>query len=47
MYIVKLYLRVLGLLGQDKRMVAVLVAVGTQTIADIGYMYLNPRIRFR
>lgn len=27
-------------------MVAVLVAVGTQTIADIGYMYLNPRIRF-
>lgn len=27
-------------------MVAVLVAVGTQTLADIGYMYLNPRIRF-
>ena len=27
-------------------MVAVLVAVGTQTIADVGYMYLNPRIRF-
>ncbi len=28
-------------------MVAVFVAVGTQTIADIGYTYLNPRIRFR
>jgi|TARA_B100000315_G_scaffold23661_1_gene20501 peptide/nickel transport system permease protein len=27
-------------------MVAVLVAVATQTIADIGYTYLNPRIRF-
>lgn len=27
-------------------MVAVVVAVGTQTIADIGYTYLNPRIRF-
>jgi peptide/nickel transport system permease protein len=27
-------------------MIAVLVAVGTQTIADIGYTYLNPRIRF-
>ena len=27
-------------------MVAVCVAVGTQTIADIGYTYLNPRIRF-
>ncbi len=27
-------------------MVAVFVAVATQTIADIGYMYLNPRIRF-
>jgi peptide/nickel transport system permease protein len=27
-------------------MVAVFVAVGTQTIADIGYTYLNPRIRF-
>ena len=26
-------------------MVAVFVAVGTQTIADIGYTYLNPRIR--
>ena len=25
---------------------SVLVAVGTQTLADIGYMYLNPRIRF-
>ncbi|MCA8906953.1 MAG: ABC transporter permease subunit [Rhodospirillaceae bacterium] len=27
-------------------MVAVVVAVGTQTIADVGYTYLNPRIRF-
>ena len=27
-------------------MVAVLVAVGTQTIGDIGYIMLNPRIRF-
>ncbi|MCR9255469.1 MAG: ABC transporter permease [Alphaproteobacteria bacterium] len=27
-------------------MVAVFVAVGTQTLADIGYMFLNPRIRF-
>jgi len=27
-------------------MVAVVVAVATQTIADIGYTYLNPRIRF-
>ena len=27
-------------------MVAVVVAVGTQTLADIGYTYLNPRIRF-
>ena len=27
-------------------MVAVFVAVGTQTLADIGYTYLNPRIRF-
>ncbi len=27
-------------------MVSVLVAVGTQTLADIGYVYLNPRIRF-
>jgi peptide/nickel transport system permease protein len=27
-------------------MVAVFVAVATQTLADIGYMYLNPRIRF-
>jgi peptide/nickel transport system permease protein len=27
-------------------MVAVFVAVGTQTIADVGYTYLNPRIRF-
>lgn len=27
-------------------MVAVFVAVGTQVIADIGYTYLNPRIRF-
>jgi peptide/nickel transport system permease protein len=28
-------------------MVAVFVAVGSQTIADIGYTYLNPRIRFK
>ena len=27
-------------------MVAVFVAVMTQTLADIGYTYLNPRIRF-
>ncbi len=27
-------------------MLAVFVAVGTQTLADIGYTYLNPRIRF-
>ena len=27
-------------------MVAVFVAVATQTIADVGYTYLNPRIRF-
>jgi peptide/nickel transport system permease protein len=27
-------------------MIAVFVAVGTQVIADIGYTYLNPRIRF-
>ena len=27
-------------------MVAVFVAVATQTIADLGYTYLNPRIRF-
>ena len=27
-------------------MVAVVVAVGTQTLADIGYAYLSPRIRF-
>ena len=27
-------------------MVAAFVAVGTQTLADIGYTYLNPRIRF-
>ena len=27
-------------------MIAVVVAVSTQTIADIGYTYLNPRIRF-
>ncbi len=26
--------------------VAVFVAVGTQTLADVGYTYLNPRIRF-
>jgi peptide/nickel transport system permease protein len=28
-------------------MTAVLVAISTQTLADIGYTYLNPRIRFR
>ena len=28
-------------------MVAVFVAVSTQTLADIGYTYLNPRIRFQ
>ena len=28
-------------------MVAVFVAVGTQVLADIGYMFLNPRIRFK
>ncbi len=27
--------------------IAVFVVVGTQTIADVGYMYLNPRIRFK
>jgi len=27
-------------------MVAVLVVAVTQTISDVGYMYLNPRIRF-
>jgi len=27
-------------------MVAVVVAVGSQTLADIGYTFLNPRIRF-
>ena len=27
-------------------MVAVFVAVATQTVADVGYTYLNPRIRF-
>ena len=27
-------------------MVAVFVAVGTQVLADVGYTYLNPRIRF-
>jgi peptide/nickel transport system permease protein len=27
-------------------MVAVFIAVASQTIADIGYTYLNPRIRF-
>jgi len=26
--------------------VAVVVAVSSQTIADIGYTFLNPRIRF-
>lgn len=31
---------------QGCAMVAVFVAVTTQTIADIGYTYLNPRIRF-
>ncbi len=28
-------------------MIAVFVAVATQVLADIGYMYLNPRIRFK
>lgn len=28
-------------------MVAVFVAVATQVVADVGYAYLNPRIRFR
>jgi peptide/nickel transport system permease protein len=28
-------------------LVAVFVAVSTQMVADIGYMYLNPRIRFK
>ncbi len=28
-------------------MIAVLIAVGTQTIADVGYALLNPRIRYR
>lgn len=28
-------------------MVTVMIAVGTQTIADVAYMYLNPRIRFQ
>ena len=27
-------------------MISVFVAVGTQTLADLGYTYLNPRIRF-
>ena len=27
-------------------MISVLVAVVTQTVGDIGYAYLNPRIRF-
>jgi peptide/nickel transport system permease protein len=27
-------------------LVAVAVAVGTQTLADVGYVLLNPRIRF-
>lgn len=27
-------------------MISVFVAVGTQTLADVGYTYLNPRIRF-
>jgi peptide/nickel transport system permease protein len=27
-------------------MVAVFVAVSTSTLADVGYAYLNPRIRF-
>ena len=31
---------------QGCAIVAVFVAVGTQTLADIGYTYLNPRIRF-
>ena len=28
-------------------MIAVFVAVSTQTLADIGYSFLNPRIRFK
>jgi peptide/nickel transport system permease protein len=28
-------------------MIAVAISVGTQTIADLGYTWLNPRIRFR
>ena len=27
-------------------MVAVFVAVASQTLADVAYVYLNPRIRF-
>ncbi|MEX1109341.1 MAG: ABC transporter permease subunit, partial [Dongiaceae bacterium] len=28
-------------------MIAVTIAVGTQFIGDIGYMLLNPRVRFK
>ncbi len=35
-----------GFLIEACAMVAVFVAVGSQTLADIGYTYLNPRIRF-
>jgi peptide/nickel transport system permease protein len=34
-------------LVQACAMIAVIVAVGTQLIADIGYTFLNPRIRFQ
>ena len=33
-------------LVEGATLVAVFIAVGTQLIGDIGYMYLNPRIRF-
>lgn len=35
-----------GFLIEACAMVAVFVAVGSQALADIGYTYLNPRIRF-
>ncbi|MCZ6556430.1 MAG: ABC transporter permease subunit, partial [SAR324 cluster bacterium] len=28
-------------------LIAVFVAVATQTLGDMGYVYLNPRIRFK
>jgi peptide/nickel transport system permease protein len=34
-------------LAQGCTMLMVILAVGTQTLADVGYTYLNPRIRFR